>query len=80
MFMGNGDTAGLHHPAYDFTDDAIPHGMSSWIKLTETALAAWKGPAVTSPFYHPSRHITFRTIFTVNSLRIFNVSRSIAVG
>ena len=40
MFMGNGDTAGLHHPAYDFNDDAIPHGMSYWIKLAETALAA----------------------------------------
>ena len=40
MFMGNGDTAGLHHPAYDFNDDAIPHGMSYWIRLAETALAA----------------------------------------
>jgi hippurate hydrolase len=40
VFMGNGDTAGLHHPAYDFNDEAIPHGISYWVKLAETRLAA----------------------------------------
>ncbi|TPK73650.1 MULTISPECIES: M20 aminoacylase family protein [unclassified Mesorhizobium] len=40
IFIGNGDTAGLHNPAYDFNDEAIPHGMSYWVKLAETALAA----------------------------------------
>ncbi|WP_274626508.1 M20 aminoacylase family protein [Arvimicrobium flavum] len=40
IFIGNGDSASLHHPAYDFNDEAIAHGMSYWIKLTETALAA----------------------------------------
>ena len=40
IFIGNGDTADLHHPAYDFNDEAIPHGMSYWVKLAETALAA----------------------------------------
>ncbi|MCV3734665.1 M20 family metallopeptidase [Rhizobium sp. TRM96647] len=40
VFMGNGDTAGLHHPAYDFNDDAIPHGVSYWVKLVETRLPA----------------------------------------
>lgn len=40
MFIGNGDTAGLHHPAYDFNDEAIPHGISYWVKLAETALPA----------------------------------------
>jgi amidohydrolase len=39
IFAGNGDTAGLHHPAYDFNDELIPHGISYWVKLTETALA-----------------------------------------
>lgn len=39
VFIGNGDTAGLHHPAYDFNDDVIPHGISYWVKLSETALA-----------------------------------------
>jgi metal-dependent amidase/aminoacylase/carboxypeptidase family protein len=38
IFMGNGDTAGLHHPKYDFNDAAIPHGVSYWAKLVETAL------------------------------------------
>jgi len=40
IFMGNGDTANLHHPAYDFNDEALPHGMSYWIRLAETTLAA----------------------------------------
>ena len=40
IFVGNGDTAGLHHPAYDFNDDVIPHGVSYWVKLAESRLAA----------------------------------------
>jgi amidohydrolase len=39
IFVGNGDTAGLHHPAYDFNDEAIPTGTSYWVRLVETALA-----------------------------------------
>jgi amidohydrolase len=39
IFVGNGETAGLHHPAYDFNDEAIPFGTSYWVKLVETALA-----------------------------------------
>jgi hippurate hydrolase len=38
IFVGNGDTAGLHHPAYDFNDDVIPVGTSYWVRLAETAL------------------------------------------
>jgi amidohydrolase len=40
IFCGNGDTAGLHHPAYDFNDEAIVYGTSYWIKLVENMLAA----------------------------------------
>ena len=40
IFIGNGDTAGLHHPGYDFNDAALPYGMSYWAQLVETALAA----------------------------------------
>jgi hippurate hydrolase len=40
IFIGNGDTAGLHHPGYDFNDAALPYGMSYWATLVETALAA----------------------------------------
>src|ERR1700722_855494 len=38
IFVGNGDSAGLHHPAYDFNDEVIPVGTSYWVKLVETAL------------------------------------------
>ena len=40
IFVGNGDSAGLHHPAYDFNDDVIPIGSSYWVKLVEKALPA----------------------------------------
>jgi amidohydrolase len=40
IYIGNGDTANLHHPAYDFNDEIIPHGMSYWVRLAETELAA----------------------------------------
>ncbi len=40
IFIGNGDSAGLHHPAYDFNDDAIPVGISYWAKLIETSMPA----------------------------------------
>ena len=40
IFCGNGDTAGLHHPAYNFNDEAIVYGTSYWIKLVENTLAA----------------------------------------
>jgi amidohydrolase len=39
IYVGNGDSAGLHHPAYDFNDEAIPVGTSYWVRLAETALA-----------------------------------------
>jgi amidohydrolase len=39
IFVGNGDSAGLHHPAYDFNDEVIPIGTSYWVRLAETALA-----------------------------------------
>ena len=40
IFCGNGDSAGLHHPAYNFNDEAIVYGTSYWIKLVENKLAA----------------------------------------
>ena len=40
IFIGNGDSAGLHHPEYDFDDSVIPHGVSYWAKLVETAMPA----------------------------------------
>lgn len=39
IWVGNGASAGLHHPAYNFNDEVIPYGTSYWVKLVETALA-----------------------------------------
>ena len=39
IFVGNGDSAGLHHPAYNFNDDAIAYGASYWVRLVETTLS-----------------------------------------
>lgn len=40
ILIGNGDSAGLHHPEYDFNDNAIAHGISLWAKLAEANPAA----------------------------------------
>jgi hippurate hydrolase len=40
IFMGNGDSANLHHPAYDFNDGAIPFGSSYWVRLIENGMPA----------------------------------------
>jgi len=40
IFVGNGPSANLHHPAYNFNDEVIPIGTSYWVKLVETALRA----------------------------------------
>lgn len=36
--LGNGDSAGLHHPAYDFDDEAIAWGVSYWTALVRSRL------------------------------------------
>jgi amidohydrolase len=38
--IGNGDTADVHHPLYNFNDEAIPHGTSYWAELVETRMPA----------------------------------------
>jgi hippurate hydrolase len=40
IFCGNGDSAGLHHPAYNFNDEAIVYGSSYFARIVENALAA----------------------------------------
>ena len=37
LFLGTGPGAGLHHPAFDFNDDAAPIGASFFARLVETA-------------------------------------------
>jgi hippurate hydrolase len=36
--IGNGESAGLHHPAYEFNDEAIPVGVNYWASLIEIAM------------------------------------------
>ena len=36
--IGNGESAGLHHPAYEFNDAAIPVGVNYWASLIEIAM------------------------------------------
>ncbi len=38
MRLGNGDSASVHHPAYDFDDRAAPIGASYFSRLVERAL------------------------------------------
>jgi hippurate hydrolase len=40
ILLGNGDTASVHHPAYDFEDEAIPAGCSWWAEIVERRLPA----------------------------------------
>jgi len=37
LFMGTGPGAGLHHPAFDFNDEAAPVGASFFARLVERA-------------------------------------------
>ena len=38
IMFGNGDTAGVHHQAYDFNDEAIPYGVALFAAITERKL------------------------------------------
>jgi hippurate hydrolase len=39
ILVGNGDTASVHHPEYNFNDEAIPAGCSWWAEIVEQRLA-----------------------------------------
>ena len=40
IWVGNGDTAMVHHPAYNFNDDAIPAGSSWYAGMVESRMPA----------------------------------------
>jgi hippurate hydrolase len=40
ILVGNGDTAMVHHPEYNFNDDAIPAGCSWWASIVEERMPA----------------------------------------
>ena len=43
VFIGNGESAGLHNSSYDFNDEAIPFGCSFWARLIERTMPASPG-------------------------------------
>ena len=40
ILVGNGDTAMVHHPEYNFNDEAIPAGCSWWAEIVESRMPA----------------------------------------
>ncbi|SHF25399.1 hippurate hydrolase [Ruegeria intermedia] len=40
IVLGNGDSAGLHHPEYDFNDEIIPIGCSWFAEMVEIRMPA----------------------------------------
>ncbi len=40
ILVGNGDTAAVHHPEYNFNDEAIPAGCSWWAEVVERRMPA----------------------------------------
>ena len=40
IFVGNGDTAMVHHPEYNFDDNAIPFGSSWYAEMVESRMPA----------------------------------------
>jgi len=40
ILVGNGDGASVHHPEYNFNDDAIPAGCSWWAEIVEQRMPA----------------------------------------
>ena len=40
ILMGNGDTAKVHSPDYNFNDNAIPAGCSWWAEIVEQRMPA----------------------------------------
>ncbi len=39
ILVGNGDSAPVHHPEYEFNDEAIPYGASWFVGMVEARLA-----------------------------------------
>jgi hippurate hydrolase len=39
IWLGNGDSADLHNPAYNFNDDAIAYGIDYWAAVAAQRLS-----------------------------------------
>ena len=44
ILLGNGDSADVHHPEYDFNDAAIPTGCSWWVEIIEGRMPVTEAP------------------------------------
>ena len=49
IHIGNGDSANLHNPAYDFNDKTLPFAAAMYAALVERRLAANRPVAVPTP-------------------------------
>ena len=47
VFLGTGEGAGLHHPEFDYNDEASPIGASYFVRLVERALPLARRPWLT---------------------------------
>ena len=45
VWLGNGDTPALHHPSYDFNDNALAYGIRYWLELVKQRLSKDELPA-----------------------------------
>ena len=58
IFVGNGDTAMVHHPAYNFDDNVIPFGSSWYAGMVESRMPGTGGresPPQAVPTHPPDR-------------------------
>ena len=54
LFIGNGDSADLHSPNYDFNDDILPDAARYWVALVQDYLAANEAPRTSEPATGPT--------------------------
>jgi hippurate hydrolase len=47
VFLGNGDSAALHHDRYDLNDEAIPLGVALYAAIVEKKLRRHRGEETT---------------------------------
>jgi hippurate hydrolase len=38
ILLGNGNSAGVHHPEYNLYDEAIPAGINFWVEMVENRM------------------------------------------
>jgi len=55
LFIGNGDSADLHSPNYNFNDDILPDAARYWVALVQDYLAANEAPRTSETATGPTR-------------------------